>query len=192
MAMAILLFLSAKIDKFSWIQPALFLVATPIAIMDDYRGFYGLGFFALAILLLYRIAFFQNHKAVKLGILLVIFYASETVSALKMGKNSFASFFPLFFMTAFLLLLYFAYEEKLIVYLKEPKPVISLAARGFTPLEASYIFAVIAGKTAKEMAYEMQVSESTARNNIARSFHKLGLNDRHEFTILSMKNDIVA
>jgi DNA-binding CsgD family transcriptional regulator len=163
-----------------------------MAVMEDYHGFYGLGFFAFLVLFLYRLGFFQNKKILKLFLTIAIFYVLEIFSATRAGKPILAAFFPVFFMSIFLLFLYFAYEEKLMVYLKEPKPVISLAARGFTPLEASYIFAVIEGKTAKEMAYEMQVSESTARNNIARSFHKLGLNDRHEFTILSMKNDIVA
>lgn len=95
-------------------------------------------------------------------------------------------------MASFLLFLYLAYEEKLMVYLKEPKPRLSLAAKGFTPLEAAYIFAIIEGKSAKEIAYDMKVTESTARNNISRAFHKLGLTDRHEFTILSLKNEIVA
>lgn len=190
--LALLLFLSARFERLVWIQPAVYGAATIMAVMEDYQGFYGLGFFAFLVLFLFRLGFFQNKKALKLFLTIAIFYVLEIFSATKAGKPILAAFFPVFFMSIFLFFLYFSYEEKLMVYLKEPKPKLSLAARGFTPLEAAYIFAIIEGKSAKEIAYDMKVTESTARNNISRAFHKLGLSDRHEFTILSLKNEIVA
>ena len=78
------------------------------------------------------------------------------------------------------------------VIFKEPKPRVSLAALGFTSLESGYVLALLEGKTAKEMAFDFDVTESTARNNISRCFHKLSLEDRHAFTIFSMEHEIVA
>jgi len=191
-AMAVLLYLSTRTRKLVWVQPIVLLAATALAVLQDYKSFFGMSFFFMAFILLYRLGFFLSRKLVKLVGVFLIFFGAELAGAFAAHKSPLHALGILFFIAAFLLFLYLSYEEKLMVYLKEPKPQISLAERGFTPLESAYVFAIIEGKSAKEIAFDMKVTESTARNNISRAFHKLGLTDRHEFTILSLKNEIVA
>ncbi len=190
--MAVGLYLSSRIPKLVWLQPFVFAFGSPLAIFDDPGSIYGAGFLSMATLLMFRLGYFRKKAALKFTGLILFFFTCEILGATIGRRSLVTGVMPVFFVTVFLLLLYFSYEEKLMVYLKEPKPRLSLTDKGFTPLETAYVFAIIEGKSAKEIAYEMKVTESTARNNISRAFHKLGLSDRHEFTILSMKYEIVA
>lgn len=189
--MVFLSLLSAYKPKLAWIQPCLFLLGTAIGVLTGPESYYGLGFFVISMLLLFRLGFFEKRKAIKFSVALFYLFSLEVGSLLKQGQGVFQALVPVFYILSMLLMLYLAYEEKLMVYLKEPKPVVSLAARGLSPLEAGYVFALIAGKTSKEMAVEFDVTESTARNNISRCFHKLGMEDRHSFTIFTTQNEIV-
>jgi DNA-binding CsgD family transcriptional regulator len=89
-------------------------------------------------------------------------------------------------------LIFFAFEEKLVVFLKEPKPRLSLVEKGLTASERTYVLAILAGQAPKEIAAEFEVAESTVRNTISHAYKKLDVVDMIALTNLAAKSDIVA
>lgn len=57
-AAAVLFLVSAYVERLRWLQPVLFLAMAPLAIINDSRNIYGLGFFIVGVLLLERAGFF--------------------------------------------------------------------------------------------------------------------------------------
>lgn len=181
---ALLFYLSTRSRKLYFIQPAIFLVIAPINFLDSHDSFYGLGFFVMAVLLLFKIGFFTRHRIPKFISLFVYLYGWELFAAFRSGRYTELSLTPVFFVTVFLLYLYILYKEKIIVYLNEPKPVLDLRAMGLSQTERLYIAALGNGRSFKEVALERGISESTIRNSLARAYKKLGVKNRAELTTL--------
>lgn len=186
------MFASARWQALAWLQPVLYLICAVIAIVwGDYASFYGLGFFSIGILFLFRMGAFEKHRVPKFLLTLLVFYAAEIISAINKQMALFEAVMPLFFITVFLLMLYFAFQEKLMVYLKEPKEKYSLDAKGLSNAEKLYVRELCDGKTYKEIAFTHKVTESTVRNTIARAYHKLGVSDRAGLFDLSSNHELV-
>jgi DNA-binding CsgD family transcriptional regulator len=174
-----------------WMQPVIFLAITPLPILEDYASFYGLGFFTIGMLILFRLDFFARRRLVKLGVLLAYLLAVEVYSALRSGKEFTAALEPLFYMLLFLAFGYLAYEEKLAVFLKEPKAILSLKEKGLSPAERTYLLAVLEGKTSKEIAADFDLADSTIRVTLSNAYKKLGVNNAVELAVLNQRHEIV-
>ena len=181
---ALLFYLSTKSDKLNFIQPAIFLVIAPINFMDSHDSFFGLGFFVMAILLLFKTGFFDKHRIPKLTSLLIYLYGWELFAAFRSGRYMALSLTPVFFVTAFLVYLYILYREQIIVYLKEPKPLLDLKTKGLSAAEIAYILDLERSMTQKEIASKHEVSDSTVRNTLVRAYKKLGVKDKSELSSL--------
>ena len=186
------LYLSAFWEPAVWFQPLMFLALAPLPLIDNAQSFFGLGFFVMGNLLLFRLGFFERRRLPKLIISIGYLYFWEVWSALKVGRNLVSAFTPVFFITAFLLMLYFAFSEKLMVYLHEPKEKLSLREKTLSEAERAYVMALLKdGKNYKEIAFDFEVSESTVRNTLARAYKKLGVSDHAGLASLGNKFEIV-
>lgn len=185
-----LFMLSALVDRLRWIQPALFLVLTPFSIVDNVRTIYGLGFFIMSVLLLERANFFSRHRLAKIIILIIYLLCIEVVGVLYGGEAFNDAIGASFFMIAFAVFLWFLYKDRLVVILKEPKPRLSLAEKGLSLGEQSFVKLTIAGKSQKELAFDFELSESTVRNTLSRAYKKLGVDDRIGLAVLSERFQI--
>jgi DNA-binding CsgD family transcriptional regulator len=175
-----------------WFQPLVFLVIAPLPLMQLAESLYGLGFFVMGILLLFRLGFFEHRRVPKLILAIAYLYLWEVISALKAERNLILAFEPVFFVTVFLLMLYFAFSEKLMVYLHEPREKLSLREKTLSEAERAYVMALLKdGKNYKEIAFDFEVSESTVRNTLARAYKKLGVSDHAGLASLGNKFEIV-
>jgi DNA-binding CsgD family transcriptional regulator len=182
---AILFVLSAYIEKLRWIQPAVFLLTSPFAIIPDSRGIYGLGFFIMGVLLLERAGYFEKHRLLKVFTVVAYLFAIEVGAVIYSHLSIMRAISVLFFIVSFGVFLWFLYKDRLVVIFKEPKPRISLAERGLSLGEQSFVKLTIAGKSQKELAFDFELSESTVRNTLSRAYKKLGVDDRIGLAVLS-------
>ena len=188
---ATLFFVSARWPKLFWIQPVVYLLLTPIPLLQMPVAFYGLGFFVCAMAILFRMGFFEKYRIVRLACCLAYLLSIE-VAAIFTAKNTMMdAISAIFFILAFLMFFYLMFQDKLMVFLSEPKQKLSLYAKGLSDTESDYIIAIISGKSVKETAFDAGVSESTVRNMLARSYTKLGVTNRSELFALAEKHDIV-
>jgi DNA-binding NarL/FixJ family response regulator len=97
----------------------------------------------------------------------------------------------LVFLMIYLSVLYLMFEERLAVYLKAPKPRISLKEKELSGTERLYIKNITIGKTSKDIAFDYEVSESTVRNTLARAYKKLGIEDKSELAALAERYELV-
>lgn len=185
-----LFLLSAFIERLRWIQPALFLILTPFSIVGDARGLYGLGFFIMSVLLLERANFFSRHRFIKSMALIVYLVGIEAFAVIFAAEKFENAVGGSFFILAFGVFLWFLYKDRLVVFLKEPKPRLSLAERGLSVGEQSFVRLTIAGKSQKELAFDFELSESTVRNTLARAYKKLGVDDRIGLAVLAERFQI--
>jgi DNA-binding CsgD family transcriptional regulator len=188
---AILFFVSARWPRLFWLQPVIFLAITPIPLLQNPQAFYGLGFFVCGAALCYRLGFFEKHRILRLSYFLVYLLAIDIVSFIIEEKSLADICSAIFFILAFLMFFYLMFQDKLMVFLSEPKEKLSLGAKDLSDTEIDYIMAVISGKSVKETAFDSGVSESTVRNMLARGYTKLGVSNRAELFTLAEKYDIV-
>lgn len=182
LAAAALFYVSTLSKPLNYLQPLVFLTIAPINFLDSHDSFYGLGFFVMAVLLLFKIGFFEKKRIPKLIFLLLYLYGWELFAAIRAGRDTGLSLTPVFFVTAFLLYLYILYKDQIIVYLRQPKPLLDLKAKGLAETEAAYILALARGLNVKEIAGRFEVTESTVRNTLARAYKKLGVQDKAELS----------
>ncbi len=189
--MSALFVASVYVPFLVWYQPIIMFALTPLPFMTTHESFYGLGFFSMGVILLFRLGFYERHRVPKFLASLGYLYGCELFTALRTGRGLFYTLTPLFFISAFLVFLYLAFQEKLAVYLKEPKPRYSLSERGLSAAECVYVKAVAEGRMLKQIAFECGVSESTVRNSLSRAYRKLGLEDKSAIAALAGKFEIV-
>ena len=192
-AIALLMLGSAKTKKLMWLQPLVwflaFLLAVFSGVTEDLTSF---GFFVIAVLLLFRFGFYDKARRPWFAITIILFFCLEIASAI-VNKVSIVGRLPsLFVITILLVTLYLAYQEKLMVYLKEPKETLSLKGKGLTDAEQKYVLALVGGQSPKEIAYLYEVSESTVRNTLARAYKKLGVSDRSTLAALAERVQLVT
>jgi DNA-binding CsgD family transcriptional regulator len=187
-----LMFLSAYVPALAVIQPIVFLALTPFPLMTDGpNNFFGLGFYAVGILLLFKLDFFDKHRIVKAVCCVGYLSAIEVFESLRQGSPLYFALTPVLFIIAFLIFLYLAFRDRFIIYLKEPKPKLSLEAKGLSDAEQVYVRAILADKGVKDTSFEYGVSESTVRNTLARAYKKLGVTNRAGLHSLAHKNDVI-
>lgn len=190
LVVALIFFVSSHSKRLYFLQPIIFLVLAPIDILNSHDSIYGLGFFVMATLLLFKIGFFRRRRIVKLAGLLAYLYGWELFAALRSGRDRGLSLTPVFYVTAFLTYLYILYREQIVGYLKEPKPVLDLRARGLSQAACSYIIALDKGKSIKEIATEHDISDSTIRNTLSRAYRKLGVKGKSELLALTARHTL--
>jgi len=190
-AVASLFLVGALWSPAKWVQPLIFLLVTPISINTDSTSFYGLGFYVIAVALLFRLGFFDSHRVVRLTLCFLYFVISEVAMFTLDNERLYDSLGAIFFMIVFLVFLYLAFQEKLAVYLKEPKRELSLKEKGLATTERAYTLAFASGRTTKEVAYDFGVSESTVRNTLARSYKKLGVDDKAGLSALAERYRLI-
>jgi len=185
LGISLLMVLSARFSFLIWAQPLVWLASSVLATMTDANNITGLGFFVVALLLLFRFGFYAKGRALKLGATVLFFILLEAGSALYQKATVGDGVAMLFVVTVLLVTLYLSYHEKLMVYLHEPKKTLSLGGKGLTDAEQKYVLAMVGGKSPKEIAHFYEVSESTVRNTLARAYKRLGVGDRSELAALA-------
>jgi DNA-binding CsgD family transcriptional regulator len=174
-----------------WTQPLIFLAITPLPLLEDYASFYGLGFFSVGMLILFRLGFFARRRVMKLLLLLAYFLAVEAFAALRSGREFSSVFEATFFILLFLAFGYLAYEEKLAVFLKEPKVILSLTERGLTHSERAYFLAQLDGKSPKEIAIDFELADSTVRTSLAKAYKKLEIDGTADLATFKQTHQII-
>ena len=173
-----LLILSALDEKKAWLQPIILLVLSPMTMIQSNVSMYSLGFFIAAEILLYRLGYFETKKVNKFIITITYFYLCEILVGLTMKSNITTILSPLLFITVFLFFLIVVYGERWIIYLKEPKPSISLSSLNLTKMELVYLKELLDGASIKAIAIDRKVKESTVRNTLVRVYKKFGVTDK--------------
>jgi DNA-binding CsgD family transcriptional regulator len=185
------MFVSAYVGRLAWLQPAVMLALMPLPILSDSDSFYGLGFFAVGVLLLFRLGFYDRMRALKIACSIGYLLVAEVVSVLRKKEEILASLGPVFFIVVFIGFLLLTFRDTIFVYLKEPKPTLSLGEKGLSDAERVYVLAILKGKAVKEASLESGVSESTVRNTLARAYKKLGIANRSNLMALAKEFDVV-
>lgn len=185
-----LLIMSTVKKRFAIIQPLIFILITPLPLMQNPQGFFGLSIFVCGVILLYKGGYLERRRVLKTVSLLVYLYVWLTVGAIRLSLHRTLSLGPLFFMTAFLAFLYLVFKEQVVVYLREKKPVLSLSQKGLSEAEAAYVRAAARGLSPKEMAAEFGVTESTIRNTMSRAYKKLGVADKAGLAALLASHEL--
>ncbi len=192
LAICAVFIVSALVRPLYILQPIVFLVFSPVSIIQSTRNIYGLGFFIMGILLLERTGFYAKHRLPKLLLSLIYLLAIEIVGVVRSGKSPIEASAPTFFIVAFGVFLWFLYKDRLVVILKEPKPKLSLAEKGLSTAERAFIGQTLAGKSQKEISIDFELSESTVRNTLARAYKKLDVEDRVGLAVLGERFEINA
>ncbi|MFZ2635853.1 MAG: LuxR C-terminal-related transcriptional regulator [Rectinemataceae bacterium] len=190
--LCVLFLLSAFVPVLKWIQPIALLVSASIPFSQSSSTMYGLGPFIAGVLLLFRMGFFATKRTLKAAILLLYLYLCEAIPLI--GRSDalvFDSIMPLLFTTVFLIFLFIMYSEKIIVYMREPKPALSLSGAGLSHTEALYLKGLLKGANSKQVAADAKVKDSTVRNTMARVYKKFGVPDRTALMAKLEKFDIV-
>ncbi len=169
---------SALNDSLSWLQPLILLAITPWPMAYHRVPIFSLGTFIAAEILLYRLGFFERKKLVKFALSIAYFFLCEVLAGITSGEEALDITLSLLFMSIFLVFLLLVYGERWVVYLKEPKPPLSLSTLRVTSKEAEYLKALLGGKSIKEIAIEGGVKESTVRNTLARVYRKFDVQDK--------------
>lgn len=176
---SLLFIVSAMHGSVAWLQPLILLIMTPFAIARyGASSMYGLGAFIAAEILLYRLGFFGRHKLLKFLITIAYFFTCEIFIGRISGTAALPIAMTILFMTSFLTFLLIVYGGKWVVYLKMPKPPLSLSTKNLTKKESEYLRAVLGGRSLKEVAIDDGVTESTVRNTMARVYRKFDVHDK--------------
>lgn len=174
----VLFTLSALYDSLSWLQPTILLAITPLPMLNHASSMFSLGAFIAAMILLFRLGFFKGHKVAKFLLSIAYFYLCEIIIGLSFKANILDIIIPILFMTVFLAFLMIVYGDQWIIYLKEPKPSLSLVSLKITRMESEYLKALLSGRSIKEIAIDGGVKESTVRNTLARVYKKFHVTDK--------------
>ena len=174
----VLFLVSAINDSLAWIQPLLLLLSTPLPMLYHASSMFSLGSFIAADILLFRQGFFERSRVAKFLITILYFFLSELLVGLYQGLTLVDIAMPILYTIVFLAFLLIVYGEKWIVYLKEPKPTLSLAELKVTAKESEYLRALLDGRSIKEIAIDTGVTESTVRNTLARVYRKFDVQDK--------------
>ena len=186
-----ILILSTVRKRFAILQPALLLLVSALPIIQDPYNVYGLGLFISGALLLYKGGYLERKRLLKVVLLLAYLLGLEVFTIIDQGKKAFPiSLTPTFFVFAFLTFLYMIFQEQVIVYLKEKKPILSLSEKGLSAAEANYVRGSARGLSQKEIAAEFDVSDSTVRNTLANAYKKLGVTDKTDMAKLLATHDL--
>jgi DNA-binding CsgD family transcriptional regulator len=172
-----LMYASAYIYALRWIPPVIYLAIMPLGFIGTHESFYGIGLFAVACILLFRLGFFDRHRLLKVGLCIVYLFICEIIAALIVRRSFVLVLTSTFLALVFIIFLYLIFYDRLVVYLKKPKPRFSMVEAGLSSAERYYVKSVVAGKSLKEISYEFEVSESTVRNTLSRAYKKLGVDD---------------
>ena len=178
-ACCLLFAVSALHGSFTWLQPFILLIMTPFAIARyGASSMFGLGAFIAAEILLYRQGFFGRHKLLKFLVTISYFYSCEIFIGRLSGTGIIPIGITILFMTSFLTFLMIVYGGKWVVYLKVPKPPLSLSTKNLTHKETEYLKSILDGRSIKEVAIDDGVTESTVRNTMARVYRKFEVRDK--------------
>lgn len=178
-ACSILFTVSAVHGSLTWLQPIILLIMTPFAIArHGASSMFGLGAFIAAEILLYRLGFFGRHKLLKFLVTIAYFFTSEICIGQIYGTAALPIVITILYMTGFLAFLMIVYGGKWVVYLKMPKPPLSLSTKNLTRKEIEYLKALLGGRSLKEIAIDDGVTESTVRNTMARVYRKFDVHDK--------------
>lgn len=159
------------------VEPYIFLVIAILPFLDTPESIYGFGMYAVGVILLSVDGQLSHRPRIKLTLLGAFLVVMVFASTLFTGSHVETAVAMLLFMTAFSLFLFFTFQDKIIVFVKAAKPVVSLSKSGLSEKEAQHLLGLLAGQTMKEIAYNHHVKESTVRNSLSRAYRKLGFTD---------------
>lgn len=200
LVLSLAMYASTRVSGLRYFQPLLLVLLTIYNIITTPDPYTSTIFAVAAFILFYLAGFFEKRRVLKFFLLVGFYYGLMVFQAF---SSDFGGFFAeetrpkpvrgfgvIIPITIFLLFLVLAFKERLTVYLKEPKPVLSLSGKGLTGVESGYFRGIVGGKSFKEVAVDYEVSESTVRNTMARVYKKLGVLDKTELMLLAAASEI--
>ncbi|MDD3981506.1 MAG: LuxR C-terminal-related transcriptional regulator [Spirochaetia bacterium] len=170
--------LSALRSTLNWVQPVLLMAMTPLPMVYAQIPVFSLGVFIAGEILLYRLGFFARWRLPKFGASILYFFLCQAAGGIRAGYSLFDIMVYILFLILFLCFLLIVYGERWIIYLREPKPLLSLSRMGLTRKEVLYLKALLDDKSMKEIALNNSVKESTVRNTLARVYRKFEVWDK--------------
>ncbi|TXT50669.1 MAG: hypothetical protein FD137_247 [Spirochaetes bacterium] len=169
---------SSLYPRLNGVQPIVLLVLTPLAMTDPSISFLSLGFFICAEILLHRLGYFETQRKFKIIINVSYYYLCQILIGVTSGLHYALIIVSLLFSTIFLIFLILAFGNTWVIYLKDPKPRLSLSTLNLTKMEVVYLRSLLDGKTIKSIAIESGVKESTVRNTLSRVYKKFDVIDK--------------
>jgi DNA-binding CsgD family transcriptional regulator len=170
--------LSSLFPRLHGLQPIILLVLTPLAMTNPSISFLSLGFFICAEILLHRLGYFEMQRKFKIFINVSYYYLCQILIGITTNLHYALIVVSLMFSSIFLIFLILAFGNSWVIYLKDPKPRLSLSTLNLTKMEAVYLRSLLNGTTIKSIAIESGVKESTVRNTLSRVYKKFDVIDK--------------
>lgn len=197
--LALTAFLRLRISR--WIQTFVPLVVATIAVFDTYDSVYGLGMFAIGIIIGLKHGLFVRYFRIKVAVVLIYIFgivlaaAELTQPENVLAKGIDAVLYLLLFGSLLAIIYsdeikrYAAFSSRQTAYIKrlksemksmqQDRQPMDLAERGITPAEERIIRSLVEyGGSNAELSERLGISASTVKAHLASIFDKLGVDNR--------------
>ena len=184
LAFALLFLVSARFAFHGLLQAGLFFALAGQQTVASQNSFYGLAFAIVAVLIMFRGGWFL-HKTMGRAIpVAAVGSALLIVPIVALNKTPIA-LAPAFISAAIYSILVFGLAKgRCLSALAPKKRLLRLSDFNLTKREMQAVKAHLQGTTIKEFAYENGIVESTVRNALSLSYHKLGIQGCEELMAL--------
>jgi len=178
LAFALLFLATAFFSFLGPLQAGLFYGLAAVETVATLNCFYGLGFAAVGVIILFRRGWFFRNAMIKAPILAGIGFAFLVLPVAASRKPAIALVPALISAAVYSILVYGLAKGRFLSALAPKKPVLKLSRYGLNRREEQVVRGRILGKTVKELASENGVAVSTIRNAISSACRKLGIEGR--------------
>jgi DNA-binding CsgD family transcriptional regulator len=179
-----LLFLASAHFASQGLQAGLFFAMAAQQTVTSQNCFYGLAFAVVAVLILFRGGWFLK-KALGRAITSAATGSAVLIMPIVVLNKSPIALVLVFICVAIYSIIVFGLAKgRCLSALAPKKSILRLADYKLTRREIQIVKARLLGKTIKEFAYENGIAESTVRNALSLSYHKLGIPGGEELMAL--------
>ncbi|MGA2545269.1 MAG: LuxR C-terminal-related transcriptional regulator [Rectinemataceae bacterium] len=179
-----LLFLASAHFSSIGLQAGLFFALAAQQTVASQNCFYGLAFAVVAVLIMFRGGWFLQKASGRAFTVAATGSVLLIVPIVVLNKSPIA-LVPVFICSAIYSILVFGLAKgRCLSALAPKKSILRLADYKLTMREIQIVKAHLLGKTIKEFAYENGLAESTVRNALSLSYHKLGISGGEELMAL--------
>jgi DNA-binding CsgD family transcriptional regulator len=183
-AFALILLASARYAFLGPAQAVLFFAVCGLQTADTLNPFYGLGFAAIAVLVLFRRGNFSTRGTIKAAGASAVGISLFAIPILLLGKGGMA-WLPVSICAAIYTALVFGLARSgELSSLVPKKRVLRLAEYKLLPREIRIVKARLGGRSVKELASDFGLAESTIRNALSFSYRKLNIDGAEDLMTL--------
>jgi DNA-binding CsgD family transcriptional regulator len=181
---ALLFLASARFVFLGAIQAALFFALAGLQTIDSQNSFYGLGFAAIAVFIVFRRGWFVRNpvaKALFVSVTGVVLLVSPIAFS---GKPPTSLVAAIICASIYTVLVFGLAKGRFLSSLSPKKRVLRLTDFKLTQREMKLVKARLAGRSVKELACDNGIAASTVGNALWSAYHKLGLEGMDELLVL--------